>query len=94
MRGSAADNARARGDSGGGRPATSREWREPFNKVVLRWVAHAQRARMDDEVHGFGVDRGVDDALPLTDGSQRFGGVLENQLVKEGNSWKFSVAKT
>jgi hypothetical protein len=41
---------------------------------------------MDDEVHGFGVDRGVDDALPLTDGSQRFGGVLENQLVKEGNS--------
>ena len=28
----------------------------------------------------------IDDALPLTDGSQLFGGVLENQLVKEGNS--------
>jgi hypothetical protein len=33
-----------------------------------------------------GLIEGLTDALPLTDGSQRFGGVLENQLVKEGNS--------
>ena len=33
-----------------------------------------------------GLIEGLIDALPLTDGSQLFGGVLENQLVKEGNS--------
>jgi hypothetical protein len=49
---------------------------------------------MDDEVHGFGVDRGVDRRTALTDGSQLFGGVLENQLVKKGTVEKFSVAKT
>jgi len=41
-----------------------------------------------------GLIEGLIDALPLTDGSQLFGGVLENQLVKEQGSWKFSVAKT